>query len=129
MFSATLLTDGFKEYTTALLTHCGHWVQPPRRRAQGPAPKRRWVPRPQLLYAQVIKTVRRRRLVGVTHRVVFGTLGASGSVSKPWWWETATGGGLRWRRVPAQPASRTSSRGRGLLGRHNSTMVGALLPR
>jgi len=29
---------------------------------------------PGLLYAQVIKTVRRRRLVHVTHRVMFGTL-------------------------------------------------------
>jgi hypothetical protein len=27
---------------------------------------------PQLLYAQVVKSYRRRRLVGVTHRVVFG---------------------------------------------------------
>jgi len=43
------LTDGLKEYTTALLTHCGQWVQPPRQRAQGPAPKPRWVPLPQLL--------------------------------------------------------------------------------
>src|SRR5215813_7370234 len=25
------LTDGFREYMTALLTHYGHWVQPPRR--------------------------------------------------------------------------------------------------
>jgi hypothetical protein len=31
------LTDGFKEYRTALLAHCGHWVQPARRQAQGPA--------------------------------------------------------------------------------------------
>jgi hypothetical protein len=29
---------------------------------------------PHLLYAQVVKTVRRRRLVRVRHRVVFGTL-------------------------------------------------------
>jgi transposase-like protein len=35
------LTDGFKEYTTALLTHLGQWVQPPRRRAIGPTPKPR----------------------------------------------------------------------------------------
>src|SRR6266446_4364927 len=35
------LTDGFKAYTTALLTHYGQWVQPPRRQAQGPAPKSR----------------------------------------------------------------------------------------
>ncbi len=70
------LTDGFKEYATALLTHFGHWVQPPRRRATGPVPKPRGMPRPQLLYAQVVKTVRRRRLVRVRHRVVFGTLEA-----------------------------------------------------
>src|SRR5262249_44348966 len=37
------LTDGFKEYTTALLTHYGHWVQPSRRQATGPAPKPRWL--------------------------------------------------------------------------------------
>jgi IS1 family transposase len=68
------LTDGFKEYATALLTHYGQWVQPARQRAQGPAPKPRWMPLPGLLYAQVVKTVRRRRLVRVRHRVVFGTL-------------------------------------------------------
>jgi hypothetical protein len=33
------LTDGFKEYATALLNHFGHWVEPPRQRVQGPAPK------------------------------------------------------------------------------------------
>jgi hypothetical protein len=66
------LTDGCKEYTTALLTHYGPWIQPPRRQAQGPAPKPRWMPLPQLLYAQVIKTTRRRRVVQVSHRVVFG---------------------------------------------------------
>src|SRR5438270_11924199 len=66
-----LLTDGFREYLTALLTHSGHWVRPPRRQAQGPAPKPRWMPLPGLLSAQVVKTVRRRRLVRVRHRVVF----------------------------------------------------------
>src|SRR5215472_7856903 len=70
------LTDGFKEYATALLTHFGQWVQPLRRQDKGPAPKPRWMPQPQLLYAQVLKTVRRRRLVRVSHRVVFGTLEA-----------------------------------------------------
>ncbi len=68
------LTDGFREYMTALLTHYGHWVQPPRRQATGPMPTPRWMPLPQLHYAQVVKTVRRRRLVQVRHRVVFGTL-------------------------------------------------------
>jgi transposase-like protein len=67
------LTDGFKEYRTALLAHFGHWVQPPRRQAAGPAPKPRWMPRPALRYAQVVKQYRRRRLVRVRHRVVFGT--------------------------------------------------------
>src|SRR5215831_14446938 len=70
------LTDGFREYLTALLTHYGHWVQPPRRQAKGPSPKPRWMPLPQLLYAQVVKTRRRRRLVRVSHRVVFGALEA-----------------------------------------------------
>jgi hypothetical protein len=43
------LTDGFREYLTALLTHYGVWVQPPRRQAQGPLPKPRWMPLPPLL--------------------------------------------------------------------------------
>jgi IS1 family transposase len=68
------LTDGFKEYSAALLAHFGHWVQLPRRQATGPAPKPRWMPLPTLLYAQVVKQYRRRRLVRVRHRVVFGTL-------------------------------------------------------
>src|SRR5262249_11533563 len=47
------LTDGFREYLTALLSHYGHWVQPLRRQDKGPLPKLRWMPLPQLLYAQV----------------------------------------------------------------------------
>src|SRR6266545_833712 len=74
------LTDGHKDYFTAILAHFGHWVQPERRQATGPAPKPRWMPLPQLLYAQVIKTVRRRRLVRVRHQVVFGTLEAVNQV-------------------------------------------------
>jgi IS1 family transposase len=50
------LTDGFKEYTTALLAHFGYGGQLPRRQTPGPAPKPRWMPLPQLGYAQVIKT-------------------------------------------------------------------------
>jgi len=61
---------------TALLAHYGYWVHLPRQRAQGPAPKPRWTPLPHLLYAQVVKRYRRRRLVGVRHRIVFGTLKA-----------------------------------------------------
>jgi hypothetical protein len=53
------LTDGFREYVTALLTHYGQWVQPARRQDKGPAPKPCWMPLPGLLYAQVVKSVRR----------------------------------------------------------------------
>ena len=84
------LTDGFKEYMTALLTHYGYWVQPERQRLQGPAPKPRWMPLPQLLYAQVIKTIRRRRLIRVSHRVVFGTLEAVEHVLATCGWQIQT---------------------------------------
>src|SRR5215831_2435162 len=84
------LTDGFKEYATALLAHCGEWVQPPRRQATGPAPTPRWMPVPHLLYAQVVKTVRRRRLVRVRPRVVFGTLEAVEQVLAACGWQIQT---------------------------------------
>jgi hypothetical protein len=45
---------------------------PERRQVKGPWPKPRWMPLPQLLYAQVVKSYRRRRIVGVQHRVVCG---------------------------------------------------------
>jgi len=67
------LTDGLKDYGTALLTHFGFWLHPARRQDRGPRLKPRWMPLPALLYAQVVKSYRRRRVVGVTHRVVFGT--------------------------------------------------------
>jgi hypothetical protein len=53
-------------------------------------PKPRWMPRPALLYAQVIKTVRRRRLIRVSHRVVFGTLEAVNYVLAPHGWQINT---------------------------------------
>ena len=36
-------------------------------------PQPRWMPLPELLSAQVVQSYRRRRIVGVKHRVVFGT--------------------------------------------------------
>src|SRR5215813_7875922 len=45
---------------------------------------------PQLLYAQVVKTVRRRRLVRVRHRVVFGTLEAVQQVLAACGWQINT---------------------------------------
>src|SRR5262249_8478637 len=70
------LSDGYTHYLTAIVAHFGHWVQTPRRQARGPAPKPRWMPLPALVYAQVVKTLRRRRLVEVQHRVIFGTQAA-----------------------------------------------------
>ncbi len=84
------MTDGFREYATALLTHFGQWVQPSRRRALGPAPKPRWLPLPQLLYAQVVKQCQRRRLVRVRSRVIFGTLAAVKQVLAAQGWQINT---------------------------------------
>jgi hypothetical protein len=49
-------------------------MQPARRRDKGPLPKPRWIPVPALLYAQVVKSYWRRRIIGVKYRVVFGTI-------------------------------------------------------
>jgi hypothetical protein len=84
------LSDGYKEYLTALVTHFGHWVQVPRHQVTGLAPKPRLMPRPELLYAQGVKTVRRRRLVDVQHRVVFGTIEAVNQVLRPLGWQINT---------------------------------------
>ena len=79
------LTDGFKEYLTALLTHFGHWVAPGPRQT-----KPRWMPLPALLYAQVIKTMRRRRIIEVKRRVVFGTKAAVEQVLAACGWQIQT---------------------------------------
>jgi IS1 family transposase len=84
------LSDGFKDYLPAILAHFGFWVHPARHQAKGPAPKPRWMPLPELLYAQVIKTTRKRRLVQVTHRVVFGTRAAVEQVLAVCGWQINT---------------------------------------
>jgi IS1 family transposase len=84
------LTDGFKEYITALLTHYGQWVQLLRRQTKGPMPKPRWMPLPTLLYAQVVKRYRRRRLARVSHRVVFGSRAAVKQVLAAQGWQINT---------------------------------------
>src|SRR2546428_1104292 len=48
------------------------------------------MPLPTLLYAQVIKTMRRRRLVRVSHRVVLGTLEAVQQVVAACGWQIQT---------------------------------------
>jgi hypothetical protein len=67
-----LRTDGLRESLPALGTHDGRWMHPERRQSQGPQPHPHWRPLAGLLYAQVVKRYRRRRIVGGTHRVVFG---------------------------------------------------------
>jgi hypothetical protein len=69
-------SDGFKGYLPTILGHLGWWVHPERRQDKGPRPKPRWRPLPGLLYAQVVKQYRRKRVVGGKHWVVFGTLEA-----------------------------------------------------
>jgi IS1 family transposase len=84
------LSDGNPNYLPAIVAHFGHWVQAPRRQATGPAPKPRWMPLAELLYAQVVKTMRRRRLVEVKHRVVCGTQLAIEQVLAPCGWHINT---------------------------------------
>lgn len=108
------LADGFREDTTALLTPYGRWVQPPRRQIKGPVPKPRWMPQLGLLSAQVVKTTRRRRLVHVTHRVVFGTLEAVNQVLSPLGWQINTSLVERFNRSLRQPVA--------AIGRRTSTL-------
>ena len=84
------LSDGNPNYLPAIVSHFGHWVQRPRRQARGPAPKPRWMPLPGLLYAQVIKCMRRRRIVEVKRQVVIGTQAAVDQVLAPCGWQIST---------------------------------------
>ena len=84
------LSDGYAHYLTAIVSHFGRWVQPPRKQATGPAPRPRWMPLPELLYAQVVKTMKRRRIVAVKHRVVFGTKAAVDQVLSACGWQINT---------------------------------------
>ena len=84
------LSDGYPNYLTAIVAHFGHWVQRPRHQATGLTPKPRWMPLPELLYAQVVKTMRRRRLVEVKHHVVFGTKVAIDQVLSACGWQINT---------------------------------------
>lgn len=80
------LSDGNPSYLPAIIRHFGHWVQLPRRQAKGPLPKPRWMPLPGLLYAQVVKKMRRRRIVEVKHLVVLGTQAAVDQVLSACGW-------------------------------------------
>ena len=85
-----LLSDGSPNDLTAIVTHFGCWVQPPRKQPTGPAPKPRWMPLPALRYAQVVKTMRRRQIMAVKHRVVFGTKAVVEQVLTACGWQSNT---------------------------------------
>jgi len=83
-------SDGFKGYLPAILSHFGLWMHRARRQDKGPWSKPRWMPLPGLLYAQVVKQYRRKRVVRVKHRVVFGTMGAIEQVLSVCGWKINT---------------------------------------
>jgi IS1 family transposase len=83
-------SDGFTGYLPAIVGHFGRWTQPERYQNKGPRRKLRWMPLPGLLYAQVVKQYRRKRVVGVKHRVVFGTMGAVTQVLAACGWKINT---------------------------------------
>jgi len=111
------LSDGNPSYLPAIVRHFGHWVQPPHRQAKGPAPKPRWMPLPGLLYAQVIKKMRRRRIVEVKRHVVIGTQMAVDQVLSACGWVINTSFverlnlSLRQRVAPIRRRSATSCKG------------------
>ena len=57
---------------SALLETYGEWYQPERNGDRGRFPARRRKPRPDLLYAQVVKRREKGRVVEVTRQIVFG---------------------------------------------------------
>jgi IS1 family transposase len=65
-------SDQLAEYPTALLHVYGQWVTPPRQGTRGRYPQPRLVPPPELVYAQVVKTRQRGRVVAVEQQLVFG---------------------------------------------------------
>jgi IS1 family transposase len=69
-------SDQWSAYSKALLAHFGHWVEIPRRYKRGRPPEPRWLPLPALQYAQVVKRRVRGRVVGVSHKIVYGSLAA-----------------------------------------------------
>jgi len=66
-------SDQLPEYHTALLQTYGIWEQPSRNGARGRYPKPRRIPSPDLLYAHVVKTRHKGRVVNITTKLVFGT--------------------------------------------------------
>ncbi|MHA2313621.1 MAG: hypothetical protein ACXADF_19275 [Candidatus Thorarchaeota archaeon] len=68
------MSDQWAPYATALLTHFGYWCKTPRRSKYGRPPSPRWKPLPILHYAQVVKQRVNGRVVGVSHKLVYGSM-------------------------------------------------------
>jgi IS1 family transposase len=83
-------SDGFKGYLPAIVGHFGMGMKPERRPDNSTRRKPRWMPLPGLLYAQVVKQYRRKRMVGVKHRVVLGPREAVAQVLAAWGWKINT---------------------------------------
>jgi hypothetical protein len=75
-------SDQRPQYREAILKAFGQWMPPERQGQRGRRPQPRWVPPPDLLYAQVVKHRRKGRVVKVTTEVVFGTPEALGAYRK-----------------------------------------------
>jgi hypothetical protein len=60
----TCFSDGFQGYLPALVGHFGMWMQPERLQDKGARRKPRWMLLPGLLYAQVVKQYRCKRVGG-----------------------------------------------------------------
>lgn len=111
------LSDGNPSYLPAVIRHFGHWVQPPRRHPTGSAPKPRWMPLPGLLYAQIVKKMRRRRIVEVKRHVVIGAQAAVDEVLRACGWVINSSFverlnlSLRQRVAPIRRRSATSCKG------------------
>jgi len=70
--SPLYVTDGLKFYTKALLKNCGSWMNFPPTGKRGRPRKAKWVPDPNLKYAQVVKHRKGGKLSKVEKRVIFG---------------------------------------------------------
>ena len=82
------MTDGLAEYGLSILTHFGHWVQ--RQSERGRQLKPRWMPLPSLNYAQVVKKRRRRQVVQVSRRVIYGSLAGVKAILARHGWQINT---------------------------------------
>jgi transposase-like protein/IS1 family transposase len=84
------VSDGCPDDLPAIVSHCGRGVQPSRRQTRGLWPTPRGMPWPGRLYAQVVKRMRRRRIVEGTPRVVIGTKAAVGQGLEACGWQSKT---------------------------------------